>query len=350
MGQDSLPSIVDVAQRAGVSIATASRVLSSSTYPVSETTRQKVLVAATELSYVPNSLARSLKAQRSKMVAVIVGDNADPYFAEVTRGVEEVANEHGYLTIVCNTDRNPNKEIFYLQTLQDYRVDGVLFAGGGLDEPGYTEQAETIVQQMQRRGAAVVALSQHSIHTPAIHVDNFRGAYDMTTHLIELGHRRIAFITGPSNLIAANMRLQGYMAALAAAGIALDPPLLLPGNFTQAGGEQAARRLVQATTENRPDAIFASNDETAFGVLSTLHRQGWRVPQDISLCGFGDLPMAQVMVPALTTVRIGLRDLGRRGAYKLFALLQKEEVPSLEIQAVTVVKRETTIESRGLTR
>lgn len=343
MGLEPLPSIVDVAQRAGVSIATASRVLSSSSYPVSLTTRQKVLTAAAELSYVPNSLARSLKVQRSKMIAVIVGDNADPYFAEVARGVEEIANTHGYLTIVCNTDRDPQKELSYLQTLQDYRVDGLIFAGAGLDEPEHTRRLEQFLQQMQRRGAAVVALSQHNIHAPAIHIENFHGAHDITNHLIELGHRRIACVTGPANLIAANLRLQGYMAALAEAGIEHDATLLFPGNFTLAGGEQAARLLVQSAGENRPTAIFATNDETAFGVLSELHRQAWRVPEDISLCGFGDLPIAQVIVPPLTTVRIGLRDLGRRGAQKLFAILEKAEVPDLEMQAVTVVRRETTV-------
>src|SRR5581483_11368507 len=118
------PSIVHVAERAGVSIATASRVMSNSSYPVSPATRQKVLKAAGELGYAPNSLARSLRSQRSKLIAALVGDNADPYFAEIMRGVEEVANEHGYLTIVCNTDRSPIKELNYLRALRDYRADG----------------------------------------------------------------------------------------------------------------------------------------------------------------------------------------------------------------------------------
>lgn len=339
---ESLPSIVDVAQRAGVSVATASRVMSNANYPVSEGTRQKVLKAAEELKYVPNSLARSLKAQRSKLIAVIVGDNADPYFAEVTRGVEEVANAQGYLTIVCNTDRNPQRELSYLQTLQDYRADGIIFAGSSLNEPGYSEQVDAMVQQMVRRGAAIVTLSQHTLHVPSVQTDNFRGTCDLTARLIELGHRRIAFITGPTNLTAANVRLQGYMAALAQANIPIDHTLLIPGNFTQAGGEQAAHSLMAFPLEQRPTAVFASNDETAFGALATLQQHGWHVPGDISVCGFGDLPMAAMVMPALTTVRIGLRDLGRTGVHKLFALLKNEDVPWLEVFPTTIIERAST--------
>jgi DNA-binding LacI/PurR family transcriptional regulator len=164
---EQIPSIVDVAQRAGVSIATASRVISHSTYPVSEATRQKVLLAAEELKYTPNSLARSLRTQRSNLIAVLVGDNTDPYFAEIARGVEEIANEHNYLTIICNAERDPKKEIHYLRSLKDYRIGGVIFAGGGLTIPGHIEQLEATVQEMKQRGAAIVTLAQHTLHVPS---------------------------------------------------------------------------------------------------------------------------------------------------------------------------------------
>ncbi len=340
--QSQLPSIVDVAERAGVSIATASRVMSGSTYPVSDSTRQKVLKAAGELSYAPNSLARSLKAQQSKLIAVMVGDNADPYFAEVTRGVEEVANEHGYLTIICNTDRDPVKELSYLQTLQDYRADGVIFAGSGFSEPGYPEKIEALAQQMMKRGAAIITLSQHTIQAPSVQIDNFKGAKDMTAYLMALGHRRIAFVTGPVNLTAANIRLQGYMAALTEAGIIIDPSLLITGNFTHTSGEQAARIIAQMPATQRPTAIFAANDEAAFGLMIGLRRLHYRIPEDISVCGFGDLPMARSVFPALTTVHIALRDLGRAGATKLLALLKHAEVPALEIYPTKIIVRDST--------
>ena len=343
-------SIAEVAKRAGVSVASASRVLSSSTYPVSVETRKKVLKAAEELNYVPNSLARSLRVQRSNLIAVLVGNNADPYFAEIVRGVEDVANEAGYLTIVCNSERNPTKELHYLRVLQDYRVDGVIFAGSALNETGHPKRLEQIVQSMLDRGAAVITLAQHSLHVPSIQPDNFGGARQMAARLVALGHRRIAFVAGPANAMTANVRLQGYMAALAEAGLPIDPTLLLPGNFDQASGEQAVGSLVYMEPEQRPTAIFAANDETALGVLSGLRQCGWHVPGEMSICGFGDIPMAQVVVPALTTVHIGLRDLGRAGARKLLAQLRHEQIPFLEVLPTTVIERETTAPLPSLLR
>lgn len=335
-------SIVEVAKRAGVSVATASRVLSHSTYPVSEDTRRKVLLAAEEIDYAPNSLARSLRAQRSNLIAVLVGDNADPYFAEIMRGVEDIANELGYLTILCNSDRNATKELHYLRMLRDYRADGVIFAGSGLSEPGYPEQLEALVQAITGRGGAAVTLAQHTLRVPSIQPDNFGGARQMAERLIALGHRRIAFVTGPSNLAAANVRLQGYMAAMVAAGLPIDPDLLLPGNFDREGGELAGQRIARLPPATRPSAVFAANDETAFGVLAGLSRLGVGVPEDVSVCGFGDLPMAQLVLPPLTTVRIALRDLGCAGARKLIALLHHEAVAPLDVFPTTVVERDST--------
>ena len=337
-----LPSIVEVARRAGVSTATASRVLSSSAYPVSEATRRKVLAAAEAVHYAPNSLARSLRAQRSHLLAVLVGDNADPYFAEVTRGIEDVASALGYLTILCNTDRDPAKELSYLRALQDYRADGIVFAGGGLNEPGHTEQLEAVVREVTARGAAVVTLAQHTLRVPSVQPDNFGGARAMTEHLIAQGHRRIAFVTGPANATSANVRLQGYMSAMVGAGLPIEPHLLLIGNFDLAGGEQAIRSIAQMAPADRPTAVFAANDVTAFGVLSRLHQLGLHAPHDISVCGFGDLPMAQVIVPPLTTAHIGLRDLGRAGARKLLALLRREDVTPVEVLPTTIVERAST--------
>jgi LacI family transcriptional regulator len=336
-------SIADVAERAGVSPATASRVMSNSSYPVNGATRQKVLDAAAALGYTPNSLARSLRSQRSKLIAVLVGDNVDPYFAEITRGVEEVANEQGYLTIICNTDRNPLKELYYLRTLRDYRADGIIFAGSGLNNPEHTEQIEKIIAEMRGRGAAAITLSQHMLRVPTIQADNFGGGHDITAMLLEMGHRRIALLAGPANLTVANVRMQGYMAALVEKGIAIDPSLISIGNFDQASGERAAQNIARMKPMQRPTAIFAANDEMAFGVMLELQQQGIQVPQDISVCGFGDIPMSRFVTPALTTVHIPLRQLGRSGANRLLAILRQEEPPSCEILPISIVKRASTI-------
>jgi LacI family transcriptional regulator len=336
------PSIIQVAERAEVSIATASRVMSNSSYPVNVVTRQKVLKAAGDLGYTPNSLARSLRSQRSKLMGVIVSDNTDPYFAQILRGVEEVANEHGYLTIVCNSDRNSAKELHYLRTLRDYRTDGIIFAGSGLHESGHAQRVEEIVNEMMGRGAAVITLAQHTLYVPSLQTDNFGGTRDMTKRLIELGHRRIAFVTGPVNLTVASVRLQGYMAGMVEGGLTIDPSLILSGNFDQAGGERAAYDIMQMPEEKRPTAVFAANDETAFGIMPGLMHLGMRVPQDISVCGFGDLPMAQVVVPTLTTVHLPLRQLGRTGALRLLALLHQEEIAPLEVLSTEIIERNST--------
>ncbi len=335
-------SILEVAKKAGVSIATASRVISKANYPVSASTRQKVMEAAATLNYAPNALARGMKTRRSNLIAVLVNDNTDPYFAEIMSGVEEVANEQGYLTIICNTNREPTKELHYLQTLRDYRADGLIFAGSGFGLPTYSQRLEEVIQVLREQGTAVVTLSQHSLQVPSVQADNFGGALQMTKRLLELGHRLIAFVTGPANLAVANVRLQGYMMALTEAGIMISPQLLLTGDFTLKGGEQAVQGLNYLPSPERPTAIFAGNDETALGVLSGLRRLGWQVPADVSVCGFGDIPLAQVMVPSLTTVHIDLRDLGRKGVFKLLSQLGHEEVANLEVMPTTVIEREST--------
>ncbi len=337
-----MTSIVQVAELAGVSIATASRVISKSTYPVNVKTRERVLAAAAELNYTPNALARGMKTQHSNMLGIIVGDNTDPYYAEIVRGVEDVANENGYLTIVCNTDRQPDRELKYLQSLRDFRPSGIIFAGGGLTEPGYPERLAGKVRELTERGTAVITLAQHTLHVPSYQPDNFDGARQMVNKLTGLGHRRIAFVTGPANLIVANIRLQGYMAGLVEAGLTLNPSLLLPGDFSMAGGERSVGGLAYLAEAERPSAIFAANDETALGVMIGLRKLGWPVPQAVSVCGFGDLPVAQAVSPTLTTVRIGLRELGRTGTLKALALLRNEAVAKLEIAPVSIVERDST--------
>ncbi len=164
----------------------------------------------------------------------------------------------------------------------------------------------------------------------------------MTSYLLDQGHRRIAFVAGPSNLTVANVRLQGYMAAMVERGLNIEQNLIIAGNFDQPGGERAALHIAQMSSQSRPTAIFAANDETAFGIMLGLARLGWHVPQDISVCGFGDLPMARLLSPPLTTVQVSLRDLGRMGAQKLFAMLKHEAVSELDILSTKVVERGST--------
>jgi LacI family transcriptional regulator len=302
-----MASLADISRRAGVSIATASRVLNGSSHPVSEATRDRVLLAANELGYRPSELARALVKRTSRIIGVIVGDIVDPYFAEIARGVEDVAARRGHLTMVCNTDRRPAAELAHLDVLRDYRAAGVVFASSGYEDAREAGALTAAVRELQARGAAVVALAARDLPCPGVLVDNRAAARDATEHLLALGHRRIAFVEGPAGLHTSAQRLQGFHVAMAAAGA---DPVRLPGGFEYEAGDAAAERLLAAGA--LPDAVLAVNDEVAVGLLTGLRRRGVDVPGDVSLAGIDDTRPARLV--GLTSVCLPLRELGERGA------------------------------------
>src|SRR5690606_8118626 len=226
-------SLAEVARRAGVSIATASRVLNQSSHPVAEATRKRVLEAAEAVGYSPSALARALVTQQSRIIGVIVGDIVDPYFAEITRGIEDVGAKAGYLTIVCNADRRTELEQEQMSVLVDYHAEGVVFAGSGyVDDPKGAALA-ALVDRARERGMTVLSLAHRDFDCPRILVDNRAAAYDLTDYLLSLGHRRIAFIKGPEGLYTSNQRLQGYLDAMAEAG--LEPGPVFEGDLDRRG-------------------------------------------------------------------------------------------------------------------
>src|SRR6478672_660924 len=192
-----MASVFDVARHAKVSVATASRVLSGSEYPVSRATRARVLDAAAALEYSPNALAKAMATGRTGIVGVLVGDASDPYFAAIVRGIEDVARQHGKLVIVCNSDRDPAIELQYLRALNDYRVDGLIFAGGGLTDDGYVREIRKAINAFRARGAPCVALASHLFPSYRVLIDNERVVRDAVAYLHSLGHRQIAFLSGP---------------------------------------------------------------------------------------------------------------------------------------------------------
>jgi LacI family transcriptional regulator len=300
-----MASLADISRRAGVSIATASRVLGGSSHPVAEATRSRVLGAAEEMGYRPSELARALVKRTSRIIGVIVGDIVDPYFAEIARGVDDVAAERGHLTMVCNTDRRPESELAHLAVLRDYHAAGVVFAGSGYADGPESERLAQAVDELQERGAAVVALAARDLECPRVVVDNRAAARDATEHLLALGHRRIAFVEGPAGLHTSAQRLAGFEAAMAAAGA---EPLRLPGGFESEAGDAAAARLVRSL----PDAVLAVNDEVAIGLLTGLRRAGVDVPGTISVAGIDDTRPARYV--DLTSVSLPLHELGARAA------------------------------------
>jgi LacI family transcriptional regulator len=297
-----MASLADISRRAGVSIATASRVLNGSSHPVSEATRSRVLAAADELGYRPSELARALVKRTSRIIGVIVGDIVDPYFAEIARGVEDVAAREGHLTMVCNADRRPSAELAHLEVLRDYHAAGVVFAGSGYEDVRDAAALREAVDGLREAGSAVVALAARDLDCPSVLVDNRAAAADATEHLLSLGHRRIAFVEGPPGLHTSAQRLEGFEQAMAAAGA---EPFRVPGGFEYEAGDAAAARLLAGEL---PDAVLAVNDEVAIGMLTGLRRGGIDVPGRVSVAGIDDTRPARLV--DLTSVSLPLHELG----------------------------------------
>jgi len=308
-----MATIKDVAERAGVSITTVSHVLNQTRF-VSEELRASVLAAMEELNYRPNVLARSLRRGETKTLGLVVPDNSNPFFAEIARVVEDVGFARGYSVILCNSDGQPKKEAAYIEVLIAKQVDGVIFIAAGSD-PQHLEE-------FTLAGIPVVVADREIPQDLAdvVLVDNEQGGYDATRYLLDLGHRRIACITGPSHLTPSADRVRGYRRALAEAGIAGDEDLIVPGDFRSHGGEVAMGRLLGL--QNPPSAVLACNDLMAIGAMRAIGAAGLRIPEDISLIGFDDIDIASAVSPALTTVAQPIEALASEAASCLLARVQ----------------------------
>lgn len=335
----SMPSLRDVARLAGVSPATVSRVLSGSAHPVSRETRALVLRCVEQLGFHPNRVARALATARTHTIGAIVHDISDPYFAEVVRGLEDEARLADYQVFVCSSDRDPGRELSYVHALISYRVDGLVFVGGGIEDRTYQRELSRVVEAFRSTGGAVVALAPHALRVPSITVHNFGGTRAMTRYLLGLGHRRIAFVSGPPNLRTSRIRLAGYRAALREAAVRFDPELVETGWFTTEGGAKAVASLLG----RRPDltAVLAANDVMAFGVLHELAGRGVGVPDEVSVAGFDDVQMAAFLQVPLTTVRMPMYGIGREGARAVLEILAGRPVRSRRLPVQLVIRRST---------
>ena len=334
-----MASITEVARLAGVSTATASRVVSASGYPVSPATRERVLEAAKALDYVPNALARGRLRSRIPMVAVIVHDITDPYFAEIVRGVEDAAASAGYLVITCSSERDAERERSYVRLLRSIRAAAVVFAGSGMDEPELTEEMDRHLAAMKADGAAVVHLSPHALGQADVGIDNAAGIGAIVAALVSLGHRRIGFLAGPRSLYVARERLAGYRQSLEAAGIEYDERLVVRTSFDADGGALGVDTLL---ADGAPfTAICCANDLLALGALQRLAALGVAVPEAVSVAGFDDISTAALTAPSLSTVRLPLREMGRLGFEHANAMLSGDE-PDHQVLPFEVVLRDST--------
>ena len=327
-------TIRDVAARAGVSSTTVSHVINK-TRPVSDILRTRVEAAMAELGFQPNALARSLRRKRTHTLGMIVPDSANPFFAEVGRGIEDTSFASGYSIILCNSDGDRNRELLYLDLLVQKQVDGVLLVPTG-------NHAE-LAAHLRTRNIPVVVIDRDVSDAPIdrAYIDNVAGGCVATRHLLDLGHRRIGYIGGPPHLSPVPGRGAGYLRALEEAGIPIDDRLIVAGSFQDVGGYEGTQSLL--ALPDRPTAIFAGNDLMAIGALAAARDANIAVPAELSIVGFDDIHLAGYINPPLTTIAQPKYELGVIAAELLLARLSDPDLPPQRrlLQAHLVVRHST---------
>lgn len=325
-------TIKDVAEKAGVSIATVSRAFNES-HKVKEATRTRVLAIAHKLKYTPNAAARGLIMNRSEAIGLLLPDLHGEFFSEFIRGADETVQANGYHLIVSSSHNDVDEIESALRFVRG-RVDGLVVMSPLV-------HSEILLRNIPRALPVVVVncgFRQSTYDT--ISIDGFGGARTIVRYLLDLGHRRIAIIKGSDVNVDALARLSGYRTALQERGVVPDPTLEFDGDFTDASGYKAAQAIVQA--KPRPTAIFASNDTMAISAIGALREAGLHIPEDISVCGFDDIPVARYLQPALTSVHVPIRDLGFMSIEMILKRLQprkRKEKASQILVATTLSVR-----------
>lgn len=302
-------NIRDIAREAGVSVATVSRVLNHPDQ-VTEKTRDHVLSIMKELEYTPNWFARGLNLNRTGVIALMIPNIMNPIYTEIAKGVEEVAHNKGYYTLLCNSEDMPQKETAYIEMLLHRKVDGLIFIAGHLEE------SQMLKIQEVNLPAVMIGETEGDWSFSSVYTDYREGAIKATTHLIDNGYDEIAHITGLEKFIESKEKLAGYKAALAAAKIEVNPAWIVCGEETIEGGYIAAKRLIRHV--KTPKAIFVANDWMAFGAMDAIKAEGLRIPDDIALVGFDNNRMSALMEPKLTTVNLPVYKMGLTACRLLF--------------------------------
>ena len=302
--------LIDIAQSTGFSIPTVSRVLSNSQYPVNSTTRKIILEAAEAMGYKPNLSARSLRTDRSQTIGIIVDDLLSPFTPPIVRGIQDYLSSHEYLSLIVNSDWNPEMEQEAIKTLVSRPVDGIIFV-----EYSHLTGAD-ILQRSNKRHVFVHRLFGTPIKNSIVPNDRYGGAI-ATRHLLSLGHKRIAYINGPESWHNSQKRLAGYKSELEANQIDEDPDLIQPGDWEFEGGYQAACNLFRLSRP--PSAIFAANDLMALGAIHAAQDLGFQVPGDIAVVGYDNRDFTKLIRPRLTTVSMPVYEMGWTAAELLLS-------------------------------
>lgn len=309
-------TLEQVARHAGVSLATASRVLNGSSRQVGRELRERVTASADQLGYLANACAQTLARNTSFLMGLVVPDIADPYYAGIAAGVTRTADEAGLSVLVGSSRGASRHEVDFLARLRGYRARAVIVAGGvTAGAQGTPRPTAAELERFVRNGGGAAAVSRTGLPADTLVPDDRAGALRLAHYLLALGHRRFAVLTGPGDLPGADRRLEGFTSPLRQAGAGLGPDRTAGGDASREGGRRAARRLMEAGVLGGPGrgatCLFAVNDLMAAGALDALREAGLSVPRDVSVAGFESVPTPHGLVPDLTTVRLPLERMGR---------------------------------------
>lgn len=311
-------TIYDVAREANVSMATVSRVVNGNPN-VKPTTRKKVLEAIDRLGYRPNAVARGLASKKTTTVGVIIPDISSIFYSELARGIEDIATMYKYNIILSNSDQNTDKELHLLNTMLGKQVDGIVFMGGNI--------TDVHVEEFKRSPVPIVlaASVEEQAQTPSVNINYEQAIYDSVQLLVEKGHKRIAFVSGPmSEPINSVRKLAGYKRALEEAGIAFDDALVAEGDYSYDSGIEALAHLLEQS--DKPTAVIAATDEMALGVIHGAQDRGVSIPEDLEVIGFDNTRLSLMVRPQLTTVVQPTYDIGAVAMRLLTKLMNKEQV------------------------
>ena len=332
-----MATLKDVAKRSGVAIGTASAVINESLW-VSEKTRHRVQKAIEELNYRPNQLARNLRTQRTNTIGLIVSDITNPFFPQIIRSIDAYARRNGYLIIVCDSNENSEIGLETFKGLLEQKVDGIIFVGGVVPE-------DELKKYINGKYPFIVVI-ERDYCIPEIRtviVDSINGGYMATKHLLDLGYSPVGIITGPLEdkyIHGSFGRYEGYQMALKAYSISFDHTLVKQGDFTFNGGYLAMKKFFQEKSSIR--AIFASNDIMAIGAMVAIKEQGLKIPEDIALVGYDDIPEASYTTPSLTTIKLPKIELGKIAVEILVNHLNgKKQVALKKVLSTELVVRQS---------
>ena len=307
-------TIKDVAQKAGVSITTVSRVLNDKVDEyMRKETKDRILQAIKDLNFKPDKRAQSLRGLGTKIIGLVIPNRLNPYFEQLAAAVEQVCYKEGYGVLLCSSQNSIERESVYLDLLERQKVDAIILSTVGLKKGELNDLIE--------RGTPIVLVDENvpGVNTPAIFANNYMGGCQATQYLIDLGHRRIAFITGSMNLLSSKDRLRGFCETLKKNDLEPDRKLIKEGDYTYESGYEAGKQLLRKSRDDFT-AIFCSDDLMAFGVIQAIRKKGMKVPDDYSIVGFDDMYFSSISSPQLTTVAQPVKEM----AFRAFVALKEQ--------------------------